>query len=209
MRRNKLFILGLFFAFVAVLSLTLVSGTWAKYTSTVTSADAIARVAKWEWNIGEQEVVGDTPISTKFAFNLFDTINDTYNDGDNHEEDVATSESAKIIAPGTTGSYTVSIKNNSEVSGTVRIAVKVTNEHNIPVNFYYQLGTGGALQEVTLTDHAGTFYIDVPKIAALATATSDVVITWEWPFGGDDTSLGLNGTYQLTVNATVTFTQVD
>ena len=47
MKRNKLFILGICTVMVALVSLSLVSGTWAKYTSTVSGSSA-ARVAKWD-----------------------------------------------------------------------------------------------------------------------------------------------------------------
>ena len=40
MKKNKIFTLGLVITFVFVVSLTLVSGTFAKYTSTVTGNDS-------------------------------------------------------------------------------------------------------------------------------------------------------------------------
>lgn len=46
MKKNKLFLLGLFVVFAAVLSLSLVSNTLAKYTSSDSGSDT-ARVAKW------------------------------------------------------------------------------------------------------------------------------------------------------------------
>ena len=54
MKKNKIFTLGLAIAFVFVLSLTLVSGTFAKYTSTVTGKDSAA-VAKWAFKYGNNE----------------------------------------------------------------------------------------------------------------------------------------------------------
>lgn len=46
MKKNKLFIAGLVTVFIALCSLTLVSSTWAKYTSTASGQDS-ARVARW------------------------------------------------------------------------------------------------------------------------------------------------------------------
>lgn len=203
MKRNKLFILGLFFAFVAVLSLTLVSGTWAKYTSNVTSAEATARVAKWEW-----EAKG-TNDSGSFVFNLFKTIKDT---GGVNEEDVKLgSESEAIIAPGTTGEATITIKNLSEVTGRVTVTFTLTNTANIPLKFKTKVNTGEATDAVW-SGNTCTIELDGFTVGSDA---QTVVLSWEWPFEVSDsadltdTGFGEAGTATLSVEADVRFTQVD
>ena len=64
-----------------------VSGTYAKYTSTVTGTGT-GTVAKWEWTVGGNSI--DLTTAKTFTFNLFDTINeaDTTTAEDNVAADV-------------------------------------------------------------------------------------------------------------------------
>ena len=52
MKKNKFFMLGIITVFVAILSLTFVSSTFARYTSQVSGTDS-ARVAIWKWSFTE------------------------------------------------------------------------------------------------------------------------------------------------------------
>lgn len=211
MRRNKLFILGLFFAFVAVLSLTLVSGTWAKYTSNVTSAEATAKVAKWEW-----EAKG-TNDSGSFQFNLFKTILDTKDNTEVNPEnpyaeaDVKPgSETVAIIAPGTRGEATITIKNKSEVTGKVTVKFTLTNNENIPLTFKTKVNG----VESAVSWSGNTYTIELPDFA-VGSAAQTVVLSWEWPFSADasqdstDKTLGEAGTATLSIKADLSFVQVD
>lgn len=195
MRKNKLFIFGLVAAFVAILSLTLVSSTWAKYTSTVTGSDS-ARVAKWAFNYNTNSV--DLTNKTNLTINLFDTILDT--DGMT-ETDVA---SGKIIAPGTKGTGSFVLQNKSEVSAIATITFTVENSDGIPVQFKDKNGT-------TLTATDGMYTLGTTT--KLGTdAQEELQLNWEWPFDNDDkidTELGIKGTATLTVTVTVVFTQID
>lgn len=193
MKRNKFFMLGIVTVLVAVLSLTFVSNTFAKYTSTVTGSDT-AKVAKWAFTI-EAEKFGKEgkAFTEKFAFNLFDSIVDTV-DG-NPDAHVA----ANVIAPGTKGTFDLNITNNSEVNATYEIDFTVTNGSNIPLEFTVD----GADNGNTLTN------IEAVELAKGASTT--ITIAWEWPFEGDDgldTSLGINEA-TITVEAEMQFTQVD
>lgn len=87
MKKNKLFIIGLVTVFVALLSLTLVSSTFAKYVTTGTGS-ASARVAKW----------GFKKVTMNLGTDLFNNI---YTSTDGKESVKST---AKVIAPGTEGS---------------------------------------------------------------------------------------------------------
>ncbi len=199
MKKNKILVLGLVAAFVAVLSLTLVSGTWAKYTSTVTGSDT-ARVAKWSFDGAD--------LTTKIVtVNLFDTIKDS---DDNTESDVATSESEDIIAPGTKGTGTFALKNTGEVTAKATVTFKVTNADNIPVKFTKADGT-----EVTAAAD-GTYTLDEVTLAMNATDATNVKLNWEWPFDAvdpntdaADTTLGTEETATIKVEVTVVFTQVN
>ena len=182
-----------------------VGGTFAKYTSTVTGTDN-ATVAKWAFKQGETDLALNG--AKTITFDLFNTIKDT---AGAEEKDVL----AGKIAPGTSGSFTLNLKNESEVTATYDVSFKVTNPGNIPVKFY---SDSAMTQEITDTD-------DVFSAAALkgtldftgstkndpAITSTDVTVYWQWAFNGndvDDTALGINPT-EIAVNATCVFTQVD
>lgn len=212
MRKNKLFILGLIATFVAILSLTLVSNTWAKYTSNVTGS-ATARVAKWSFEYGDStdstSAVNLTTTKT-ITINLFDTILDS---DSTSESDVATDESKAIIAPGTKGTGTFVLKNTGEVNAKAMISFKVTNSNNIPVVFTNSNGT------TLIADSQGVYTLsEVTLRMSGYDQTQSVTLNWEWPFESAsdtdssntaDTTLGIAGEAELTVEVTILFEQVD
>ena len=195
MKRNKLFILGICTVMVALVSLSLVSGTWAKYTSTVSGEDS-ARVAKWAFStvdLAAEEV----------TFDLFNTT--TYSDAN---VDVDGNGSEVVIAPGTTGSFSFSVQNNSEVNA-VYSAIFESNEAGVPLVF----STDGTNWFGTLEE------LNVSNAAFNMGATATVNVHWKWAFEGgeasgwtdaNDTALGTaNPLAQPTVKVTLVFTQVD
>lgn len=207
MKRNKFFILGLIAAFVAVLSLTLVSGTWAKYTQTVTGS-ANARVAKWEVQ------VNDAAVPANLTLNLFDSIKDS--DGTTAETDVKSKNSDKVIAPGTRGSFEVKVSNASEVNLTAQATLTITNAGNIPLTFKYKIGDNSEVGlNASSFDSNGSVVISLGQIDLSETGvlnSETLLITWEWPFNGNDTTdtdLGKTGTAQVEVSVDLVFTQVD
>ncbi len=180
-------------AMVLTLATTsLVAGTYAKYTTTITGTDT-ARVAKFDVT-----AMGATAgIAT---FNLFATINDTLNG--EVETDVSGS---KLIAPGTTGSFDIVLVNNSEV--TVQYEISFTGDlKTVPLQF----SIDGVEWKTTLAE----INIDATEIATGTEVTKTVYWKWVYSSGeaGDiaDTALGTAETLaQPSVTATVTFTQVD
>lgn len=204
MRKNRLFILGIFTVMVALVSLSLVSGTWAKYTSTVSGSDS-ARVAKWSVLFeGADAAQVDT-----FTFDLFNTaLKDS--DG-NTETDVTGKDGAVVIAPGTQGEFVFNLENKSEVTAAYAIDFTVTNANDIPVQF--KLNSGEWVNSIDDLDIAFDD-ADSPTSNPLAalTGTDTVTIYWRWNYAGTDatdTQLGKAGTATLGVEVEVTFTQVD
>lgn len=198
MKRNKIFVFGLVAAFVAILSLTLVSSTWAKYTSTVTGSDS-ARVAKWAFSFDGKN---DADLTKTITLDLFDTVLDS--DGAT-ESDVKTGTDETIIAPGTKGTGTFSLKNTGEVNAKAIVTFTVTNEGNIPVKFTNAAG-------IELVANGDVYTLGEVELQMDATAAQDLTLNWEWPFDGTDatdTSLGIKGTDTIEVTVTVVFTQVD
>lgn len=189
MKKNRLFVLGLVTAFVGLISLSLVSGTWAKYTSSVNAASS-ARVAKWGFeynNNGENKSV--------LVFDLFKTVND---------DNVKNGDNENIIAPGTSGKLQLLIKNTSEVSAKVKVELLLTNDGNIPLLFSDNGSNWLSLSE---------FNKKLEKELKLEGELEfNPYIYWKWQIEGNDTNdteLGIKGTDIVTVTTTVTFTQID
>ncbi len=199
MKKKIIAIFALLFA--VVLTGSSVSGTYAKYVSEVKGTSDEARVAKWSFKVNNEE----TTASKTFTFNLFDTIKDT---GDAQEDDV---KSGKIIAPGTEGSFKLSLKNESEVNANIKIDYTVTNNNEIPIEFSTDKknwkDTLDALPEEEI---------------AMESGTKDVTVYWRWTYdpssGGDtrtsdtdetDTTLGQAGEAKVKVEAKITVTQKD
>ena len=179
---------------VSLLMTCVISSTMAKYTSAATGSDT-ATVAKWSAKVNGSEIAV-SPAAT-VDFGLFDTVKDS--NGADEETDVATGK----IAPGTSGEFTLTIENSSEVNAQYAIDFTVTNDANIPLEFSAD-GTEWKTSLEGVTD----------TIAMSATATK--TIYWRWAFEqtdvttGDaaDTALGIAAP-TVTVSATITATQVD
>lgn len=185
---------------VAVLAVTMmftmcfVGGTFAKYTSSATGTDN-AQVAKWDIRVNGSEIA----TSDEFTFELFQTITDS--NLTSAETDMAPADGS-IIAPGTSGKFSIVIQNLSQVNAKYTINYTV-NTSSIPVEF----STDGSnwktnINQLNVTDDA----------IGLGTEET-VTVYWRWRFeaGRDelDTSLGKDGTATLTVVANVTATQID
>lgn len=194
MKKNRILIAGVITAFVALITLSLVSGTWAKYTSKVQGSDT-ARVAKWSFDGANLE-------TKTIAFNLFQT---------SYGETVKSKDGKKVVAPGTEGSVTFALKNTGEVAAEAKIVLTITNANNIPVKITY----AGVGEEETTVDAKGTIELPVQQLAIEQTTATEITIKWSWPFYGNDTTdttdttLGSAGVAEINVVADVTFTQVD
>lgn len=212
MRKNRLFILGIFTVMVALVSLSLVSGTWAKYTSTVSGED-LARVAKWDVKFNGVSATGaDNETSPQVVtFDLFNTVKDTLG---GNEADVKVGSSETIIAPGTTGSFAINLSNASEVTAQYAISYTAV-KNNIPVQFSLD-GTNWKDDITELNVSAS----DSTKVA-IGEAADTITVHWRWAFegtttdahagqtDGSDTTLGLTGTATCNVTVKVVWTQVD
>ena len=195
MKRNKLFILGICTVMVALVSLSLVSGTWARYTSTVSGSDT-ATVAKWNWTFNGGTLEDGDDVLT---FDLFNTIVDT-----KAPNGTETDVKAGLIAPGTKGEFNLSFTNDSEVNA--KYTVTFTSDEKVAPIVYSLDGTNwvGTIAELT-------------KSADVAMNGSDnFTVYWQWAFeetsdgwnNQKDTALGLTPVTH-TVTATVVFDQVD
>ena len=222
MKKNKLFIIGLVTVFVALLSLTLVSSTFAKYVTTSTGADT-ARVAKWGVNIS---AAGND------AFSKVYSTDDTSVTG--IVSSVISSTEDKVIAPGTKGTFAA-----ITVSGKPEVAVKIERKAEVTLSnwiinteFYCPIvitvelgGTSTAFSQGGATNTAATLEdaietainktINVAPNTDLSGEINSLKISWEWAFGdgttdAKDTALGnLDPAPTITVEVVTTVTQID
>ena len=210
MKKNKMMRMASALLVATLLSTSVIAGTFAKYTSTASGND-VATVAKWSFTaIGEDiAVTGD---KSDLKFNLFDTINDTENTA--KETDVATGK----IAPGTAGSFAITVQNTSEVTASYTIGLKETNDSNVPLQYSLDGSTWvDSIDKLTMTD------LTNQKLNMNSNAVSHTVY-WRWVYEGTtsgahagqtdetDTKLGIDakGTAPtVTIEATISATQVD
>ncbi len=215
--KNKTLRLGLLVILLVAITMSIISGTLAKYVENVTATDS-ARVAKFEY-----ELTGMN--KTTQTINLFDTTEDsgilTNLNNDNK----------KLIAPGTNGDLTVTLKNTSEVSISAGFTLEETNENNIPIVYGYNENYYSSVipKDASVTVHNGESAIQIEgNLEDLATAigsaatvqqnqTKSISLTWAWAFEGDgttqkdetDTTLGKNGTATVQLQVKCNVTQID
>lgn len=197
MKKNRMMRLASILLVCVLLTTSVISGTFAKYTSSATATDT-ARVAKWDIKLNDTQM----QYTNTFTFDLFSTVIDT-KDG-NTETDISTADGS-IIAPGTKGQMSFELKNFSEVVAEYVVDYKITNNENIPVVF-------------SLTGADGTWKsnideLDVTTPVNMPIGDADTItVYWMWAFEGNDakdTGLGIKGTDTITVDAEITVTQVD
>ena len=209
MKKNKTTRMILITLLIVMIALILVSGTYAKYTSSA-SGSSTARVAKWSFNVGGNDIVAkDT-----FTFDLFKTITDT--DGKN-ETDVVSANGEKVIAPGTSGKFDLILENKSETSAKYDITYTVTNTASIPVQF--------SVNGIDWTDSLENIESRNTDTRLDANGgTKTITIQWKWAYENtkenatveekkatdvNDVNLGKAGTAELVVKANVIATQID
>ena len=118
MKDNKLVKVFLIALLIVMVGLILVSGTYAKYTTTFTGSDT-ATVAKFK-------VSSNTTAET---FDLFKTAKEV--DGTTTDVDVANGK----VAPGTGGKFDIKLTNDSDVKVHYTLDLKETNTENVPIEY--------------------------------------------------------------------------
>lgn len=225
MKKNKLFLIGLVTVFVALLSLTLVSSTFARYVTTG-EGTASARVAKWGVTV---TVKGDETFKNEYATDDTDV-----------KDDITTSvkSTVDVVAPGTNGTFA-----NIKVEGTPEVAVKIEQDAEVTLEgwtvkngdtdeFYCPLvftvgGTGATTDPVIKgSDFTSAANLVAAIKAALeinknfavgADITSNYSLSWKWEFNGasadadaKDTQLGNLATAPtIIITIKTTVTQID
>ena len=155
MRTHKRSLLLLILLLLVAIATTFVGRTYAKYTGEV-SGDGAAVVAKWAF-----ETDNDNPTIT---VDLSPTAH-------------ASTLVANKIAPGTQGSFSVNINNETTETG-VDFTVKLGTVTGAPTNIkFYKDNTYASTSEIT----PGTDTI-TGQVAALDSTGVDVTIYWKWAY---------------------------
>jgi|LSQX01.2.fsa_nt_gb hypothetical protein len=198
MKKNKILRLGLLALALTLVTGSLVSGTFAKYVTTVTGTGTVT-VAKWAIKVGETAATAGT-----VKFKLASTITD------------ATGVAADLIAPGTAGKFSlVYSTTDTQVAHKVTLALDTANS-SIEDLEHLQFKTDTNTTWRSFAE-LGTTDLQVDTYAAGLTATDKpVYVYWQWPFVNadhidydkDDTAKGIaGGDYELL--ATFTAEQLD
>ena len=211
MKKQKFFMLGVITVLVAVLSLTFVSSTFARYTTSDSATDQ-ARVAKWGVYVTAS---GDDAFALK------------YNDAAAADGTQVMSVNAEnVVAPGTNGELgSIQIQGKPEVKVSITVDLKLElSGWEVDGSFYCPIVFSDGTTTVEGTDHtsAASLIAAVEALADHATAqvaantdlagTYDCTITWSWAIDTDnvkDSKLGnsaaggTNSTIKATWSATV------
>ena len=198
-KEKKVFLACIALLLMTILTVYVVSGTYAKYASEI-NATGTARAAKWAWNINDQNLAAGT---TQIQLNLFDTV---LNTNESAEQNVKKGSGENIIAPGTMGKFTIKVQNKSEVKASYKYTLNQTNPGRIPIEY--------STDKVSWTSDISTLNASAPKELAVGSEATDATIYWRWSIGdttkdGEDTKIGFKGTDQIIVNATLQLLQVD
>lgn len=207
MKKTRL--VGLLLVFVLVTS-CFAGGTFAKYASSATGTDD-AVVAKWSITGNDQDIAQ----SNTFTFDLFNksAIADT-KDGENNDENVDDGSTFAIIAPGTKGSFSFTVTNNSEVTAKYSYTLKAeqsnTDSKTIPIE-YSLTGTSGWTDDITTLTATGNL-----KTATAANGDNSdkatIEVYWRWAIGNtsaddtNDTELGVLAQNAANIDARPTVT---
>ena len=208
MKNIKMLVIAALLVAVAVTSYS-VSGTYAKYTTTLATQTDSARVAKWD--IDQTENIANL---FKASYAAID---------DDTKTDVLAS--VDVVAPGTSGEYKFKLSGNIETNYTLVANVVATDTINTAeyAPIVYTLDT------VVITDKnndgvvnaedlaiAITGLYDTNKVYAAGTVSeSEHTIKWAWDITGDDakdTALGKDiaedeDSHKVSLSVTITATQ--
>lgn len=194
-----------------------IASTYAKYTSEF-SGNGSAGVAKWAWTINNKAFTTSASVSEGFSFDPFATIYDTGESSAETDVDSTT----KLIGPGTSGSVTLDITNNSEVNAEYMVEFTATNASNVPLQYSLD-GTSWTSDITTLNIGTNAANSNGPVAINMGASATQRTLHWKWVYENGtgstlatndaaDTDLGFAANSSrptVQISAKVTATQVD
>lgn len=170
--------LGVVALALTLVSMTMMSGTLARYVTEVTGT-AKAEVAAWSFKANNAD--------TKFTdIDLGDTQNRT-----TYAEKYIKNG---VIAPGTNGSFDIELDGSaSEVGIDYIVNIATETGTTLPDDLTFKVSKDGATAEAYTigTDITGTIDYDSTVVNMKKTLT----VSWEWDFGSADTKSSNDNTY--------------
>jgi len=161
---------------MCLITAAMISGTFAKYTSTFVGEDT-ALVAKWSVS-----GTGDDFKTSGSALTL-DLFQHEY------DNNIKTSEGGVyIIAPGVGGDFTIQFDNDSDVAAKVDFTIATTGSAaNVPIKYWFD----GDITSVSAIDLADKLDIKFATIAEGNPTTTVVTqkVNWGWAFEGADVAV--------------------
>lgn len=174
MKKKMTVLCGLLMA--VVITAYSVSGTYAKYTSSMSTTDT-ARVARWGINVGEKTKLG----LFEASYGAGNEIASADNGDGTHD---------LVVAPGATGKVDIAVSGTSEVAYKLSVKAEVTN--NVlyttgvsPIKF--RIGTG-AWTELTKANLEAQLKTELGEndYAANSSVNKTVTLEWKWAFDVTD-----------------------
>ena len=197
-KNNRVLRIGLLALVLTLVTASLVSGTFAKYVTTVSGTGTVT-VAKWQAKF--QNVSGGAETVNSATFDLIGTLGDNGVNGN-------------LLAPGTEGSFILKYDTSTtQVDHQVVIKLAPTGATDISDLEYLKFSTDNGATWVNISALNGTGYVVSQKYEADKPAVDvEKTIKWKWAYEGNDDSKdtidGINGkTYKII--ATFTATQLD
>ena len=195
-RKNYAMRISSILLILTMMSLCMVSGTFAKYTVTTNASDT-ATVAKFAVKLGENELKGAKTIDV----NLFKSI---------YPDDKVKGENGKkVVAPGTSGYLPITIKNEGEVAVTARLTFEETKtktgEIDIPIKYAITNS-----ESITGSEDWKTTISGLNDSAAQSLAVGETgeqrYLHWKWDEGSSDENDTKLGTAETLAQVTTTIT---
>lgn len=199
MMKGKMFKrLGATTLVLTLISMSLMGGTLAKYTTTV-SGEANATVAKFVFDLnGAKQSTSTSTIA------INDLFKNSYNDGQVNATD------KKVVAPGTSGKQEFKLVNNGEVTIKANnLTITENNTNSIPLQYAI---TDGATAPTDAGDWKNKDELVLPTFNDLVNnASQTFYLHWRWNPNSDnasDTKLGTEATANVSINVSCTVEQV-
>lgn len=210
MKKNKMMRMASALLVATLLSTSVIAGTFAKYTSNATGTDT-ATVAEWKVSVNDADITDSDTFTYNFEDNWACTGNGTVD--------------SNLLAPGTSGHFTVTVKNESDVQLDYTTVATITNEgagtgKKVPMQFSVVKWEGNTVPEAG-TYTTASYSDDSANVTELQKITGSNVtsntgvekyeVYWKWAYDNsndsNDTEIGkLNtqATYKLNLKITAT-----
>lgn len=185
-KKMKKGILGICIGLMVALVCGMGAMTYSKYISTTDAGTQQATAAKWGFVITANT---DKLFGTDYtkATGEYATVVST-----GSGVAVKASSDANVVAPGTSGSMTITVNGSAEVRA--KLTISMTNTSDIYYDAYYPIVW--TMGDDTYTNLAALTAAlnEETEIAAGTSVTKDITISWAWAFENDnesDTMIGL------------------